>query len=237
MSDLNAVIDNLVTANRIVAHENVCDAYGHVSVRHPDNPDRYLLAWSRSPELVEPEDILEYELDGTPIDDKGKTLYMERPIHGAIYEARPDVNAVVHNHAYAVVPFTISETPLRPVMHVAARIGDEIPIWDIADKFGEETTLLVSTMEQGRDLAATLGNGKCVLMRGHGCTVAGYGLEDVVLTSIYLQVNAQILMDGLRLGGEVKYLHQGEIDARRGREGEQVGFSRAWEYFSRRAGR
>lgn len=236
MADLDAAIEELVTANRIVAHENVCDAYGHVSIRHPENPERFFLARSRSPELVEADDIVEFELDGTPIDDKGLTLYSERPIHGAIYEARPDVNSVVHNHAYTVVPFTIAPAPMRPVLHVAARIGDTIPVWDIADKFGDATTLLVTNMDEGRDLAVCLGDNKCVLMRGHGATVAGYGLEDAVLTSVYLQVNAQILMDGLRLGG-VQYLSQGEIDARRGPEGEQVGFSRAWEHFSRRAGR
>lgn len=237
MSVLSDAIDALVTGNRIVAHEDVCDAYGHVSIRHPENPNRYLLAYSRSPELVEPEDIITYELDGTPLDDNGRTSYSERAIHGAIYETRPDVNAVVHNHAYQVVPFTVSTVQLKPILHVSARIGDPPPVWDIRDKFGDETTLLVTTMEQGRDLSATLGKGKCVLMRGHGATVAGYGLEDAVLTSIYLQVNAQIQMDAIRLGGGVEYLSQGEIDARRGAANEQVGFSRAWEYFSRRAGR
>lgn len=237
MSDLAAAIHALVTANRIVANENVCDAYGHVSMRHPDNPERYLLAYSRSPELVEAEDIITYELNGTPLDDNGRTLYLERAIHGAIYETRPDVMAVVHNHAYQVVPFTISSVPLQPVLHVAARIGDPPPVWDIRDKFGDKTTLLVTTMEQGRDMSASLGDGKCVLMRGHGATVAGYNVEDAVLTAIYLQVNAQIQMDAIRLGGGVEYLSPGEIDARRGAANEQVGFSRAWEYFSRRAGR
>ncbi len=237
MSDLNASIDALITANRIVAHEDVCDSYGHVSIRHPDNPERYLLAYSRSPALVVPEDIVTFELDGTPVDLGDRIPYSERAIHGAIYEMRPDVMAVVHNHAYPVVPFTVSTIQLKPILHVAARIGDPPPTWDIRDKFGDETTLLVTTMEQGRDMAATLGDGKCVLMRGHGATVAGYSVEDAVLTAIYLQVNAQIQMDAIRLGGGVEYLSQGEIDARRGADKEQAGFARAWEHFSRRAGR
>lgn len=237
MPDLDAAIDALVTANRIVAHEQVCDAYGHVSIRHPERPDRYFLAWSRSPELVEKEDIVEFHLDGTPVGDEQRTLYAERAIHGAIYETRSDVMAVVHNHSYQVVPFSVSDVPLRPLLHVSARIGGTIPVWDIRTRFGDATTLLVTTMEQGRDLAATLGDGNCVLMRGHGATAVGYGIEDAVLTAIYLQVNARLQMDAIGLGGTVEYLSEGEIGARRGKQGEQVGFSRAWEYFSRRAGR
>ena len=237
MSDLTASIDALVTANLIVAHEDVCDSYGHVSIRHPDNPDRYLLAYSRAPSLIEPEDIVTFELDGTPIDLGDRTPYSERAIHGAIYEQRPDVMSVVHNHSYQVVPYTVSTVQLQPIIHVSARIGDPPPTWDIKTKFGDSTTLLVTTMEQGRDMCETLGDGKVVLMRGHGATIAGYSLEDAVLTSIYLQVNAQIQTTAIGLGGGVEYLSEGEIDARRGADKEQAGFSRAWEHFSRRAGR
>lgn len=237
MSDLTAAIEALVTANRIVAHENVCDSYGHVSIRHPENPDRYLLAYSRAPSLIEPEDIVTFELDGTPVDLGDRTPYSERAIHGAIYEQRPDVMSVVHNHSYQVVPFTVSSVQLQPIIHVAARIGDPPPTWDIKTKFGDDTIMLVTTMEQGRDMCKTLGDGKIVLMRGHGASIAGYSLEDAVLTSIFLQVNAQIQLDAIGLGGDVEYLSQGEIDARRGADKEQAGFSRAWEHFSRRAGR
>lgn len=237
MSDLANAIDSLVTANRIVAHENVCDSYGHVSIRHPLDPNRYLLACSRSPSIVEAEDIVTFELDGTPIDLGDRTPYSERAIHGAIYEQRPDVMSVVHNHSYQVVPFTVSSVPLKPIVHVAARIGKQLPTWDIRDKFGDKTIMLVTTMEQGRDLCETLGDGKVVLMRGHGATIAGYSIEDAVLTSIFLQVNAQIQLNAVGLGGDVEYLSLGEIEARSGAENEQAGFTRAWEHFSRRAGR
>lgn len=237
MSKLADAIEALVTANRIVHTEGVCDSYGHVSIRHPENPNRYLLAYSKSPSIVEPEDIVTFELDGTPVDLGGRTPYSERAIHGAIYEQRPDVMSVVHNHSYQVVPFTVSSVKLQPIIHVSARIGDPPPTWDIRTKFGDATTMLVTTMEQGRDMCKTLGNGKVVLMRGHGATIAGYSLEDAVLTSIFLQVNAQIQLDAIGLGGTVEYLSQGEIDARRGADKEQAGFSRAWEHFSRKAGR
>lgn len=230
-------LNDIVVANHILAHEEVVDAFGHISFRHPDDPEKYLLSRARAPELIEADDIVTYRLDGEAIDAGDRRPYSERMIHGAIYEQRPDVISVVHNHSYQVVPFTVSSVQLRPIMHVAARMGDPPPVWDIKHKFGDSTTLLVTTMEQGRDMCKTLGDGKVVLMRGHGATIAGYSLEDAVLTSIMLQANAQIQLDAIGLGGTVEYLSQGEIDARRGAGNEQSGFTRAWEHFSRRAGR
>ena len=152
MSDLEGILRQLVIANRILANEDVVDAYGHVSVRHPDHSDRYLLARSVAPELVQRGDIVEFALDGTPTGEEKRALYLERFIHGAIYEARPDVMAVVHAHAEAVLPFTVTRTPLRPVIHSGNFMGAEVPVWDIADRFGD-TNLLVANMAQGRDLA------------------------------------------------------------------------------------
>ena len=235
MSVLSEAIEGLVTANRILAHEDVVDAYGHVSLRHPENPERYLLAGSRSPAIVETEDILEFDLDSDCIDDKGMKLYLESPIHGSVFKARPDVMAVVHNHSYAVVPFTVSKTPLKAMAHTSGRIGHEIPKWDIKHKFGD-TNLLVVNNDQGDDMAKALGNHRAVLMRGHGVTVTGGSLEDAVITAIYLQVNAKLQMDAMRMG-DVEYLTPGEIDERLKGNETLAGFTRAWEYFSRRAGR
>src|SRR5262247_1705781 len=167
MSDLDFHIGQLVIANRILANEGVVDAYGHVSTRHPDHPERYLLAWSRSPELVERADIMEITLDGAPVISDGRALYLERFIHGAIYEARPDVHAVVHAHAEDVLPFWITTTPLRPVIHSGSFMGVHVPVWDIADNFGDQTNLLVPNMPQGRDLAQCLDSNSVALMRGH----------------------------------------------------------------------
>ena len=163
------------------------DAYGHVTVRHPDNPGRYLMSCSRAPELVTLDDIMEFTLDGEPVDDSGRVPYAERFIHGAIYEKRPDVNSVVHNHSHAVIPFGVTGVKLRPIVHVGASIGAEVPVWDIRDKFGE-TNLLVVNMEQGRDLADCLGGNRVALMRGHGCAVAGGSHQQSTMTSVYLQV-------------------------------------------------
>jgi len=238
MTILADTIEHLVTANRILAREEVVDGFGHVSVRHPSDPERFLLSRSRSPELVETADILEYTLDGACIDDKGGMRpYAERFIHGAIYKARPDVRSVVHHHAYPVVTFTASKVPIRPLMHTTAVIGHEIPLWDIRDKFGPNTNMLVTNMDQGGDLAKKLGNNRMVMMRGHGATAAGATIEDSVISSIYLQIAARQQMEALQLGGEITYLSKGEIDGQISSEVIAIAFPRIWEYFSRRAGR
>ena len=168
MDSLQALIQDLVIANRILAREDVVDAYGHVSVRHPDNPHRFLIARSLAPELVGPDDIVELDLDGDPVRDDGHKLYLERFIHAAIFAARPDVMAVEHAHAEDTLPFGIAPAAnLRPVIHSGSFIGVEVPVWDIADRFGD-TNLLVTNLEQARDLATCLGPNNVALMRGHG---------------------------------------------------------------------
>src|SRR5580698_5349135 len=185
MKEVDKAIDELVMANRILASEKIVDAYGHVSIRHPVTPGRFLLSCSRSPEFVSAEDILEFGYDGEPIVAGGKQPYLERFIHAALYAARPDVNAVVHSHAEDILPFSISNTPLVPVLHTASGIGESVPVWDIRDRFGD-TTLLVETIAQGNDLATTLGPNSVALMRGHGFTATGRSLTEVLKTSIYL---------------------------------------------------
>jgi ribulose-5-phosphate 4-epimerase/fuculose-1-phosphate aldolase len=212
----------------------VVDAYGHVSVRHPLDPGRYLLSRSRAPELVERGDVIEFDLDGKAVSGDARPPYLERFIHGAIYEARPDVQAVVHAHAEAVLPFTISTVPLRPVVHMASFIGARLPVWDIRDNFGD-TNLLVVNMTQGRDLAGRLGAERVVLMRGHGFTAAARSLQEAIRMSVYMPLNARVLADALRLG-EVTYLSRGEIDAHASMKPDDPSMYRAWEYWAVRAG-
>lgn len=235
MTDIEELIDELVAANHVLGREGVCDAFGHISVRHPDNPERYLLSCSRSPELVAAGDIMEFELDGTPADPGDpRRPYLERFIHGAIFERRPDVRAVVHTHSYEVIPFGVTDVPLRPVQHTCGRIGGTVPVWDIAERFGD-TDLLVRDMDQGRDLAATLAGNNSVLMRGHGASVCAPSIAEAVLTALYLQVNARMQMDALRLG-EPRYLSQGELAATSQENQPPAASERAWQYLKTRAG-
>jgi len=237
MSKLDNLLNDLVIANRILANEDIVDAYGHVSVRHPDDPARFFLARSLAPEFITRNDIVEFTLDGKPVREEKRSLYLERFIHGGIFEARPDVMAVVHAHAEDILPFGLTNgTPLRPVIHSGSFIGAHVPIWDIADKFGD-TNLLVANVEQGQDLAKCLGPNNVALMRGHGFAAAARSLIEVVRVSVYLPRNARALMNAKHLGGQIKYLSQGEIDARsRGYSPYSVETWRAWHYWATKAG-
>lgn len=233
-SDVPRELKRLVAANRILANEGVVDAFGHVSVRDPRNAERFWLSRSRSPALVELDDLMEFSLDGAAIDARGRTPYGERVIHAAVYAARQDVQSVVHNHAYDVLPFTITDEPLRPVVHTASVIGAEIPVWDIRTKFGA-TDMLVRSIEQSRDLAAALGANTCALLRGHGAVVVGASIERAVLTAIYLQVNAKVLSQALQLG-EPEPLSGEEIARSSETQFSPLALDRSWEYFCQRAG-
>lgn len=235
MSDLQDMIRDLVLANRILAHEGVVDAYGHVSVRSPRDPGRYFISVSRSPELVKESDIIECALDGTPVRAEKRPLYIERHIHGAIYESRPEVQSVVHGHALDVLPFSISTTPLEPVLHSAGIIGHRIHVWDIRDRFGD-TSLLVENMPQGRDLAERLADDRVILMRGHGFAAGGRSIAEVVRIAAVLPRNARALMDAMRLGGGIKGLNAGEVDIRMRARSDAPEYYRAWEYWATRAG-
>lgn len=235
MADLDQAIQEVVAANRILAHEGIFDAYGHVSMRHPNEPDKMLLSRSRSPELVEPEDIMTFTFDGKPANERSDPAYYERFIHCGVYEANPEIVSVIHSHARAVLPFSISDVPLVPVIHTAASCGCEIPVWDSEDNFGA-TNLLVANAEQGRDLAKTLGKGRAALMRGHGFTAAGRTLAEAIRIAIYLPQNAMVQMDAIKLGGSVKPLTEGEMAVReaQGPDGGDIG--RAMAYWAKRAG-
>lgn len=237
MADLDAILDDLVVANRILAAEGVCDAFGHISVRNPGNPQRYFLSRARSPELIVRDDIMEFDLDGTPVGGDGRKPYLERFIHGSLYEARPDVQSVVHSHSRSVIPFSITPAPLRPVVHSCATIGAHVPVWDAQTSFGD-TNLLISSMDMGRDFATVLADGRSALMRGHGSTVVGRSIREAVYTAVYLEVNAHLQSAATALG-PVTFLSPGEIALIQSRLADAKpgeGYDRAWEYWSRNAG-
>jgi len=234
MSKLDFILEELVTANRILANESIVDSFGHVSARHPDNPKHYLLSRARAPERIERADIVEYTLDGNAIDKNALAPYLERFIHGAIYESRSDVHAIVHNHSPSVIPFGVTGKRLKPFLHMCAHIGHEVPTWDSRDKFGD-TTLLVGDMAMGRDLAQLLGGKPTTLMRGHGATVVGRSVRHAVFVSVYLEVGAKLQMQAMMLG-EIKFLSRGEVDQIVDRLNDYT-LNRAWENWARRAGR
>lgn len=238
MGGVKQLKNELVIANRILANQDVVDAYGHVSMRNPRNPHSFLIARSLAPELVTESDIVELDLDGNPVSNETRPLYLERFIHAGIYQARSDVTAVVHAHAEEILPFGIADgTRLRPVIHSGSFIGAEIPTWDIADQFGS-TNLLVSNIEQAQDLAKTLHDNNVVLMRGHGFAAAASSLIEVVRMSVYLPRNARALLNALLVGGKIKSLSQEEINERNKKAYSPYSTAtwRAWQFWAYKCG-
>jgi ribulose-5-phosphate 4-epimerase/fuculose-1-phosphate aldolase len=179
-----ALIEDLVAANRILAQNGVLDAWGHVSIRHPNNPERYLLSRARAPALVSAEDIMEFDIDSNPVDQQGRRIFLERFIHGEAYRARPDVNAVVHSHSPTVIPFTVTEEPLKAISHIASFLACGCPVFEIRDA-GLTQGLLVTNSKQGAALAKTLGAGPVALLRGHGNLVVAPDIQRVVHRALY----------------------------------------------------
>jgi ribulose-5-phosphate 4-epimerase/fuculose-1-phosphate aldolase len=225
------LIEDLVAANRILAALEIVDGYGHVSIRHDKNPDRYLIARSIAPESVGAKDILELDLDSKPVGGGDAKMYLERFIHGEIYKARPEVKAVVHHHSAAVIPFGVSGVAMRPVYHMAGFIGRGVPTFEIRDAAGD-TDMLIRTPELGAALARTLGDKPAALMRGHGAVVVGKSLPQVVGRCYFMQVNAKMQAQAMAmaLGADVTYL-----DAEEARMTEANDFERAWELWKKTA--
>jgi ribulose-5-phosphate 4-epimerase/fuculose-1-phosphate aldolase len=208
-----AFIDDLVAANRTLARLNVLDAFGHVSVRDPRNPHRYLISRSIAPESVTAADILLLDLDSQTVDpkDDGKLLYRERFIHGEIYKARPDVNAVVHSHSPTVVPFTVTRAKLRPLLHNAGFLGLGAPLFEIRKSVGDGTDLMILTPNLGKDLAKKLGpDAAVVLMRGHGDSVVGPSLPNAVFRAYYTEINARQQLAAITIGGPINFMTRAE---------------------------
>lgn len=233
MSDSLAEARNeLALANRIVANEGVIDAFGHVSMRHPGDPNRYLLSRSRAPELVVPEDFIEYDLDSQPLRDPGVGQYSERVIHGEIYKARPDVMAVCHHHAPAFMPLLATGVDYVPVFHLGAVGGIKPPFWDQHDEFGD-TDMLVATPAQGASLARALGSNWMVLMNRHGVTVAGSSVRDCVFRAVYSTRNAEFQVRAMTIG-KIGSLSPGETKLAGQITRTTTGLTRSWEYWSMR---
>jgi HCOMODA/2-hydroxy-3-carboxy-muconic semialdehyde decarboxylase len=239
MTNDAAAIENLlrdlVIANRALSVEGVIDDFGHVSARHPSRQDRFFLSRSRSPGLVTRDDLLEFTLEGELVRPDRRQLYAERYIHGAIYLERPDVNSVVHHHARSVLPFTTTGVRLRPMFHMASVIGDEVPIWNSQDEFGD-TNMLVDSLPMGLSLARKLGKGRSVLLRGHGAVCAAESLAGACLVSVYMKENAEVVLNALPLSPEPEYLTAGEISKTGTMLLSEMPLARAWDYWKSRAG-
>src|ERR1043166_4185825 len=235
MSTPTRTIKDLVIANRILASLGVVDAFGDISARDPQDAGRFLLARPVSPASVQPADIIAFGPDGEPARPDNRELPRERFIHAAIYAARPDVHAILHASPEDLLPFGVTPTPLRAVIGSVGDMGLKVPVWDIAKKFGDKTDLEVSTLEQGRDLARTLGKARVVLMRGSGFVAVGRTLNDVVRMSAYVPRNGRAITEATPFG-RIKTISAGESAARLAIDPESNAMRRGWEYWARAAG-
>jgi len=212
---LDEAISDLVAANRILAAEGILDGFGHVSLRHPHDPACYLMSRSLAPALVTPQDIIVHDLDNRPTQpkDRDQKLYYERWIHGEVYKARPDVNAVVHSHSPTVVPFASTKAPLRPLLHNASFLGFGAPVFEIRD-FVQSSDLMISTADLGKAMASTLGpRADVVLLRGHGNVVVGPTIQIAVFRAYYTEINARQQLQAMALGpNDVVYMDDGECE-------------------------
>lgn len=230
---VTTLLDDLVDANLILFNEGIVDAFGHVSVRNPDNPEHYFLSRNMAPGLVTREDIIEFDYDGNVVDGDTRKVYLERYIHGEIFRSRPDVMAIVHSHSPSVVPFSaVKSNPLRPMCHMSGFIGLQAPIFEIRDVAGDATDLLITSPQLGAALSDSLGDNTVVLMRGHGSTVVAPTLKQVVYRAVYVEVNARLQSEASRLG-PIEFLSAGETETTQKTIEGQV--ERPWQLWKMRA--
>jgi len=226
-----ALIEDVVTANHILAAQGIVDAFGHVSIRTAPGVGRYLISRSLAPAQVTAADVMELDLDSKPAGGDSRTSYRERFIHGEIYRVRPDVMSIVHCHSPALIPFGITKVPLRPVYHNSSFVGEGIPVFEIREA-GGDTNMLVETPQLGRALAMTLGNKPAMLMRGHGAVIVGKSIVEAVARSVYLEENARVQAQAMAMGQRVTYLDDGEVKKR---SEDPDPYGRAWDLWKRQA--
>jgi ribulose-5-phosphate 4-epimerase/fuculose-1-phosphate aldolase len=225
-------LEDLALANHILVNEGVLDGFGHISVRNPNNPERFFIARSMAPALVEVDDIVEVDLDGNVHDAQGRRTYVERFIHSAIYKARPDVMSVIHSHSPAVIPFGVTGARLRPICHMSGFLGAVTPVYEIRHSAGESTDLLISNQALGESLAKVLGQSNVALMRGHGSVTVGNSIKQAVFRGVYTESNARLQSEASRLG-EITFLTEAEAQATS--DMNDMHLDRPWEMWKRNA--
>lgn len=220
------MLDDLAAASRILVHQGVFDAAGHVSMRHPDDPGRFLMSRSLAPALVTADDIMAITLDCEPCDGDRRQPFIERHLHGGVYRARPDVMAVAHAHSPSVVPFGLTATPMLATYHNAAFLAAGVPVFDIRTTFGS-TDIVISSADRGTALGEALGDKSVLLLRAHGFVAVGPSLQAAVFRAIFTEVSARIQLHAVTLGGPIAAL-----DPEEGRKADLINLAtvgRSWE--------
>ncbi len=232
LSASKALIEDLVAGSRILAEHQVLDAYGHISARSDRKPGRFIMSRSLAPALVTAADLMELDADSEPLPGDKRKGFLERYIHGEIYRARPEVMAVVHSHSPSVIPFGATKTKLRPIYHMGSFLWSGAPVFEIRNEKADND-LLIRDRPLGEALAGTLGKCNCVLMRGHGLSVIGDSLQEVVFRAIYTEMNARMQLQATQLEGPIEFLSDEE--GRRSAAANRGTLERPWELWKKKA--
>lgn len=231
----DAEAEKLTMGCRILAEQEIIDAYGHLSARAPGRDDCFVISRAMSPALVEPGDFLIMDFEGNVVQGEGFPN-QEWPIHACIYRARPDVGSVLHSHSKWSRIFGLSPAKLRGVlMGQADEWNEGLPVYRDAG--------LIRTQERGDRVVETLGSGSAMLLRGHGDVVVARDIAGTVMRSIALRDNAEVLHAALA-HGQPDYWSKEEakpwtepmgfgMGARSGEAGAALA-NRAWEYYEAR---
>ena len=230
------VLEDLAAASRILVDQGVFDAAGHVSMRHPDDSNRFLMSRSLAPALVTAGDIMEFSLDCAPCPSTSlgagdRKPFIERYLHGGVYKQRADVMAIAHGHSAAVIPFGLVPTPMRATYHNAAFLAAGVPVFDIRDRFGA-TDIVINSPEKGAALAAALGDKAVLLLRAHGFVAVAPTLQSAVFRAIFTEVSARVQLHAAALGGPIAALDEEE-----GRKADAINLAtvgRSWELWKSR---
>lgn len=221
------IIADLVLAYKILVNEAVLDSFGHVSARSPTNPEHFLLPRAMPPSLVEADDVLELSVETSqPVDPRGRRVNGERYLHGEIFKARPDVNAIVHSHSQAVIPFSLTGVALRPVIVQAGFMPLTIPNFEIRDMRGNGRGMQITDMARGAALAKTLGKGPLALLRGHGKVVVGSSVKQAAIFAAYTDINARMQERALQIDHHIIAMDEPELF-----EPWEFDINRPWENF------
>lgn len=215
---LSKAMSLLIRANHILHAHGLVDAFGHISIRDPNDSTRYIIAAydPGAPALVKSHDdfILYHVEDSSPYDASAPQGYAERYIHGEVFRRLPEAMCVVHSHSEAVIPFTLAGQHVTPVFHMAGFMGAApLPVY-IAPAGSD---MLIKNSELGTALASHLSpEVPVVLQHKHGFTTFGGSVEEAVYRAVYTQTNCRLLGKALELAGErggVEFLTKEECNA------------------------
>lgn len=225
-----ALLADTATAYRMLVNENVLDGFGHISVRAPGRPERFFMPRAMPPSLVQVDDFLELDVaTSQPVDPRGRRVNGERYLHGEIFKARADVNAIVHAHSYSAIPLTLAGIAMQPVFVQAGFMPLVVPTFELRDVRGDGKGLQITDPARGAALARVLGPHPVALLRGHGVVVAGATIVQATVYSIYTEINAKLQMQALQMGSRIVPLDAPELF-------EPNGFdtNRPWQHYKSR---